>query len=275
MKLVLFSSILLMSVAAYSQSDIRKVDFNNFTYTPACAGEKPTKVRVKNGEFESEKQEDGYVDRFYFKVYNINYGDVTGDGKDDAVMLSICNTGGTGNFTEGFIYSISGGKAVLTARIPGGDRADGGLRDVKIEKGLIVIEYNDGEKNSGACCPEGTITEKLRFTGRRLVPVGSPVKHDLFPTQRVRFAKGASGASLALTIPSDEGKRLIVGARAGQTLTVTVDNDKADVRLLGDVETTNITNGITTKLPKNGDYTVQVTNYEESDLKVTVTIKID
>lgn len=258
-----------------AQGDIRKVDFLNFTFEPSCAGEENTKVTVKNGEFSSEKQEDGYVDRFYFKVFDINYGDVTGDRVDDAVMLSVCNTGGTGNFTEGFVYSMRGGKPTLVARIPGGDRADGGLRDVSIDGGLIVIVYNDPEKTSGACCPEGIVTQKLRVSDNGTIEVGPPIKRDLFPTQRVTFAKGTSGTTLKLTIRANEGKRLVVGARAGQILSVSTNTDKAAVSLEEEAEVTNAPNGFSATLPKNGDYTIRVTNYEDTALIVIVNIKIN
>jgi hypothetical protein len=276
MKFLLVSlAIFILATASFSQGNIRKVDFLNFTYEPSCAGEDTTKVKVKNGEFTSEKQEEGYVDRFYFRVFVIAYGDVTGDRVDDAVMLSVCNTGGTGNFTEGFVYSMKRGRPALVTRIPGGDRADGGLRDVKIEGGLIVLEYNDPEKTAGACCPEGIVTQKLRLTGKKLVEVGAPVKHDLFPTQRVSFARGASSATVNLTIPFNEGARLIVGARAGQTLTFSVNNDKIYFRLLGDTEVTTNATGFQAKLPSNGHYTIQLTNYEAKPMTVTVTIKIN
>ncbi len=76
-----------------AQSDIRKVDFKNFTYEPYCLGEDVQKIKVENGEFFKETEEDGYTDRFYFGVTVDGYGDVDGDGKDEAVISSICNTG--------------------------------------------------------------------------------------------------------------------------------------------------------------------------------------
>lgn len=272
-----FSVVVLLFVAAsaFAQGGIRKVDFRNFTYEPSCAGEDTTKVTVKNGEFSSEKQEDGYVDRFFFKVFNIVYGDLNGDKAEEAVILSVCNTGGTGNFTEGFVYSMKRGKPTLAARIAGGDRADGGLRKAWIEKGLLVIEANDSGQARGACCPGGTITQKVRLSGNKLLNVGQPIVRDLFPPQRVTFAKGSSGATLKLTIPANEGNRLIVGARAGQVLSVSVDNDNASVGLDEGIEMTNNVNGFSATLPKSGDYTIRVTNYEDSAIVVTVNIKIN
>lgn len=239
-----------------------------------CAGDKPEKVTVKNGEFSSEKQMDGYVDRFYFNVMSVAYGDVTGDNRDEAIVLTSCNTGGTGNFTEGFIYSSKAGKPSLLARIPGGDRAYGGLRKARVENGLLVVESNDVGEMGGACCPEYVVTTRYEVQGGKLTEVGNAEKRELFPRQRVTFAKGTSGTTLKETIPANEGKRFVVGARAGQTLTVSVSSDKASVRLLEDAKVTEGVDGFTSKLPKNGNYTIEVSNYEDSDLPITINIKI-
>src|SRR5438045_3047500 len=145
------------SLSAYAQADIHKIDFNNFSYYPSCTGEegKEEKITVKDSEFSSEKKEEEYIDRFFFKVFDIAYGDLNGDKADEAVVQTGCNTGGSGNFTEGFIYSMKAGKPTLLARIPGGDRADGGLRGAKVTGGLLSIEFNDPENTDGACCPLG------------------------------------------------------------------------------------------------------------------------
>ena len=99
---------------ARAQADIRGVDFKNFLYQPSCTdmedGKKPENIKVKNGEFERSKEMEGYTDRFYFEVRGIEYGDLTGDGKDEALILTNCNTGGTGQFTEGLIYTMKAGK---------------------------------------------------------------------------------------------------------------------------------------------------------------------
>ncbi len=258
-----------------AQSDIRKVDLKNFTYEPACTGEKPEKVTVKDGEISREKQEAGYVDRFFFKVFNITYGDVTGDGIDDAVVLSTCNTGGTGNFTEGWVISMRGGRPGVTAHIPGGDRAEGGLRDAQIEGGQLIIRSNDPGEGGGACCPQVVVTTRYKVINGKLSQVGKEERRDLFPRQLVAFARGASSASIELTIPAEEGKRLVVGARAGQTLTVTINTDKISTGLLEEADITETTGGFVAKLPKGGDYTIQLTNYEEAPVKGTVTIRIN
>ena len=259
---------------AEPNQDIRKVDFKNFTYEPQCAGEDTQKVTVKNGEFSREKQEEGYVDHFYFNVTGISYGDLNGDNSEEAVVLTVCNTGGTGNFSEGFIYTLKDAKPVLFMRIPGGDRADGGLRTARVENGQLIVESNDPGEDGGACCPQVVVTTRYDVTSGKLKQVGKQDRRDLFPSQRVSFAKGTSGTTINIKIPPQEGKRYIVGARAGQTLDVSVNTAKASVRLLEDADVKENTNGFSATLAKNGDYTIELTNYETSAIDVTITVRI-
>ena len=69
------SFISIFTVSSFAQSDIRKVNFKNFTYQAYCAGEETEKITVKNGEFSSEKKVEDFIDRFYFNIYSVKYGD--------------------------------------------------------------------------------------------------------------------------------------------------------------------------------------------------------
>jgi len=259
---------------AVLDQSIRNVDFKNFTYEPACAYDDNKKISVKNGEFSYEKPADGYTDRFYFNVFEISYGDLNGDNSEEAIVLTTCNTGGTGNFSEGFIFTMKDGKPSLLTRIPGGDRAEGGLRTGRVENGQLVVESNDPGETGGACCPEFIVTTKYDVSTGKLKQVGKVEKRGLFPTQRVSFPKGSTGTTLTVKIEPEGGKRFVVGAREGQTLDVSVNNNKASLRLLEDAEKTDNTDGFSAVLPKNGDYTIEVSNYEKSAITVTLNIKI-
>lgn len=269
--LFLFSFNLLVS----AQSDIRKIDFKNFTYEPYCAGEETAKVRVKNGEFSSRKVMDGYTDNFYFKAFDFVYGDLTGDGNEEAVVLTVCNTGGTGNFTEGFVFGMNDGKVTLLTGIEGGDRAYGGLREARIENGILIVESNDVGESGGACCPEFVVTSYYKLNGNKLEEAKKSDRYALYPAQRVSFPKGTSGTTLKINVPAQDLKRFVVGARAGQTLTVSINTKNASLRILENADVQDQTTKLTAKLPKNGDYTIEVQNFEETDKEISVTIKIN
>jgi hypothetical protein len=257
-----------------AQTNIRQIDFNNFTYEPYCVGDEAKKISVKNNEFFEEKETDGFTDRFYFKAAPAEYGDFNGDGREEAVILSVCNTGGTGNFSEGFIYELKNGKPSLLTRIEGGDRAYGGLRSAKIVNGVLVVESNDVGENGGACCPEFVVTSRYKLSGGKLIETGKSEKRELYPKKRVSFPKGASGTTFKVTIPAGELKRFVVGAGSGQTLTVSVSGGNVSLRLLEDVKVTEGNNNLVARLPKKGDYTVELQNNAETDAEITVNIKI-
>lgn len=255
--------------------DIRKIDFKNFTYNPFCAGEEPQNVTVKDGEFSEEKQEDGYTDRFSFTIFSVNYGDVNGDGNEDAVVLSTCNTGGTGQFTEGFIYELKDAKPSLVTRIPGGDRAYGGLSEARIEKGILVIESYDVGEQGGACCPEFIVTSRFKFSGGKLVETGKPERKELYPVQKVSFPKGASSTTVKVKYTKeDDRKRFSVGARKGQILRVT-STDKIFAELFkGDAAVKEGTGDFTATLNESGEFVIEVQFFTDTEKEVQVTIEI-
>lgn len=274
--LFLFGFCLLCSSTASAQTDVTKVDFLDFKYPAFCAGDEPRDVTVKDGEFFSEKPEDGYVDRFYFKLIDVAYGDLTGDGKPEAVILSICNTGGTGNFSEGFVFALQAGKPKLITHIPGGDRAYGGLRGACIENGHLIIDSNEVGEMGGACCPEFVVTTKYKLTAGKLVKSGAPLKRPLVPVTRVTFARGTSGKTFNnVRIPAGEAVRYKVGARGGQKLSVSVSSGDAALRLIEDAQVTTGINNFLAVLPSNGDYTIEIENTSIGDIDITVNIKIN
>ena len=271
-RLLLF--FLLLPAAANAQSSIRDVDLMNFEYLPYCIGEKPEPIKVKDGKYFEETDQDGWTERLYFSIFNISYGDLTGDGREEAVVLSVCNTGGTGNFSEGYIYGYSAGGTQLLARIPGGDRADGGLRTASVERGELIVESNDPGELGGSCCPEYIISSRYRLFRGRLIQLDQPTRRDIFPVERVRFPKGTTGVTFKVTIPADEGRRYIVGARAGQSLTVSTDSDDGGLRLLEEVQPVYGINNFLARLPKNGDYTIEIRNHAAETREFLVNIKI-
>lgn len=261
---------------ANANQDIRKIDFKNFTYNPFCVGEEPQNVTVKDGEFLEEKQEDGYTDRFSFTIFSINYGDINDDGNEDAVILSNCNTGGTGQFTEGFVYELKDGKPSLVTRIPGGDRAYGGLVEAKIENGLLVVDSNDVGEQSGACCPEFSVTSRYKITGGKLSEVGKSERRELYPAQKVSFPKGATSTTLTVKFAKeDDRKRFSLSAKKGQIMRVTspdkifVDLHKGDAEASDKPET-----GFTAVFNKDGEIVIEVQFFTDAEKEVSVTMEI-
>jgi len=260
---------------AAAQSNWTGGDLRNFTYEPSCASEESAKpVTVKDGEYSYEKQEDGYIDRFYFKVFDVIYGDLTGDGKDEAIALTVCNTGGTGNFSEGFIFGVQNGKTVQLAILPGGDRAYGGIRKAWIDKGRLVVETNDPGELGGACCPTEIVTSTYKLVGKTLREVIAATKRPIYPSRRVTFQRGKNGTSVTLMILGDEGAELVVRANKGQTMTVTTNNKSVEANFDGESKMTTLDNGFRAVLADSGDQKIRLDNQISRVVTVTITITV-
>lgn len=272
--ILLFFVLFMSAVVSSAQSDIRKIDFKHFTYHPHCASDETQTLTVKNGEFSQEKQMQDYVDRLFFKIFSVTYGDLDADKNDEAIVLSVCNTGGTGNFSEGFVYKLRNGKPQLAVRIGGGDRGYGGLVSAVVKDALLVVERNDPGENGANCCAEFIETRKYRMTNGKLVEIGSPTKRPVVPTQRVSFDRGTSGKSMTVNVPAGEAIRFVVGARERQQLTVSAGNTKAQIRLLEEARITEGVNNFVAILPKSGDYTIEVSNPTDGSISVVLNIKI-
>lgn len=179
------------------KSEIRRVDFLNFTYHPSlCAREYGSygigkTVRVRDGEYKHGRE----WDEVYFGVVNnrIIYGDLTGDGHDEAIVHAACGLMGANyGLSEIFIYTMRNGNAVLLTSISDEDTDRDYHRyyrenpntlagslwriiddGVKIQGGLLTVErFVDGAH----CCPKNIATMNYRWNGDRLLLVGKPLK---------------------------------------------------------------------------------------------------
>lgn len=269
--LFLLSLICAISFSAFAQSDIRQIDFKNFTYDVQIF-ETKEKLTLKDGSFDRNKDDD----KLYFSASVSSYGDLDGDGKEEAVVLTMMNTGGTGNFSSGIIFTMKGGKPVVLTEFEGGDRAYGGLVDARIlNKKLVVEQYDVGEAG-GACCPEFVVTTTFNWNGKELVPVGNKDRRELYPLNRVQFEKGKSMAIIPLKLEKYDRKRFVVGAKKGQTLLVSSPAKGIGFNLFrgeGDVENTE--NGMIVKLKETGDFVFEVENNNENEVSFSITVEIN
>jgi hypothetical protein len=277
MKKVFLTSLFLLTfgLTASAQSSIRQIDFNNFTYKPYCAGEDTRDVTVKNSEYTEEKTSGDYTERFYFKAFAVSYGDLNGDAKEEAFVLTLCSLGSESYFSEGFVYTLKGDKPVLLTRIQGGDRAQGGLRAAKVEKGLFSLERYAVDESNNACCPEFVVTTNYKWNGREFVEVGVPQRRDLFPATPITFEKGKTAVSLNVSIQSGKSKRYVFPGRVGQTLTISTQAKNISVRLVrGAADVNENASGFLAVLNDNSDFIIQIDNISGAPADAVVKIEL-
>lgn len=151
------------TASAQTRADIRQVDFKNFSYR--LEGKL---AQLKNGGRPARNDNEYTVSEA-----KVSYGDLTGDGQEEAIIILGYDGGGTGSFTFGYLYSMQNGRPVLLTTLKGGDRADGGIVSAKIVNSLLVIERNVPERENGIavglCCPKYVETVRYKWDGARLV----------------------------------------------------------------------------------------------------------
>jgi hypothetical protein len=146
-------------------SPIRSVDFENFTF-PAKpiypTGEKYFTLR--NGKYAGRLQ-DGAIEPYPVSLVESVYGDVTGDGNEEAMLVLTENIRGTAIPYYVYVYAMERNKPKLIWSFETGDRAQGGLRQVFAENGELVVElygkdkfvggdlFAEDDSIRGACCP--------------------------------------------------------------------------------------------------------------------------
>ena len=162
---------------ASAQNNIRQIDFKNFTYplsapllghaelkwlgNPKDGYSKRKPIRLING-----------VDTTGFTLQSVEYADVAGKGKEDAIVVLRYEAGGTQNTHYVYIYSFDGGKPKLLAYCHTGDRALYGLSKVYVEDGQLVFELLDPRERTGDCCSTWLVLMRFRWNGSRFEKSG-------------------------------------------------------------------------------------------------------
>ncbi len=274
---VFFSIVFLcLPLSAFAQS-IRQIDFRNFNYEACFDAPKGAKtIRVKNGKYEGKADDE----KVYFEVSSVTYGDLDADGVEEAIVETICSGGGTGRFSDGIVFRYQNGKPVASAHFGMGDRADGGIHEIKFVKGLLKVGRYGG--NHGACCPEYIEIHTLKLTGNKLIEVGKPVKtdyenkYDGSATRRVKFARGANSTILKGVAKTNE--TYLIGAAAGQTMTIRIisQSPRASISLYDEEKGIDqaVNKKLTLKLPTTKDYRLSIIATEgKVNFEIEVTIQ--
>jgi hypothetical protein len=181
---------------------------------------------------------------------------------DEAIVLTVCNTGGTLWADEGLLYTMRNGKPVMLSRIEGGDRANGSIRAVRIEDGLLKVERHEPDFLGRPIGVESIETTTYRLSGSRLLRVGRPV-HRSFrgekSAKRIQFERGATSTVVSGTTSSADF--YVLRALENQTLTVrissTLDNARFEI-IVDDYTMAYRKTEWTGKLESRGDYHIVV-----------------
>jgi len=162
-----------------TDAPIGNFDFRNFSY-PLPRGWQDSdgkEVELINGKRPMEKTEE--VERIGLSYVTTKFFDVTGDGQDDAFVILKIETGGAAIPQLVYVFSWKNEQPEMIWNFRTGDRADGGLKDIRAENGEAVIElfgqdrYIVGELDTAKvtgdeeqlCCPTYFTRSRYKWNG--------------------------------------------------------------------------------------------------------------
>ena len=98
------------------------------------------------------------------KFSDVSYGDIDGDGSDEAIVSLDVLTDGNMARDAVYVFAIIGNRPRAIFFFESGDRAAGGLRKAYADKGRFVLElwgvgntlagYGHADDGNGLCCPK-------------------------------------------------------------------------------------------------------------------------
>src|SRR5260370_5035249 len=165
---------------------IRQIDFKNFTYpslpTKKCSMKQITLVAGSSHAPEPVRRKISSVDCWSVVIGPVTYGDVTGDGDEEAIVDLYAEVGGTEGSQDIYVYTLQEREPVLLWKFATGDRADGGPRRIYAENGELVVELFGvgtapgkklyGTEEVGMATPSHYTRTKYKWNGKRFTQDG-------------------------------------------------------------------------------------------------------
>jgi len=184
-----------------TQSPLGTFDFKNHTYELPRGWQNPdgtTEITLVNGKVapvEAATSEDMDPEtkaavkaerRIGMSYVTTKYFDITGDGEDEALVILKIETAGSAIPQLVYVFTWKDGKPELIWPFRTGDRADGGLKDLRAENGELVVELYGrdrfilGQTETGKitgdeeqlCCPTFFTRSRYKWNGKNFLMQG-------------------------------------------------------------------------------------------------------
>ncbi len=150
---------------------VRAIDWGNQSYR---VGDEA--MQLEGGSW--MREDEGFQESLELDV--VRYGDLTGDGREEAFLHLRYWGGGTGRFDH---IEVRDAERKQLAELIGGDRAEGGISHFEFRKGALHVSYFSPGPTGFACCPVLTFEDVWRWRDGKLRP--TPVDVGCFHDEAV------------------------------------------------------------------------------------------
>lgn len=144
-------------------------------------------VKLVNGAYSEGTGTDQYSVQM---LDTVAFGDLNGDGIEDAAILLVENGGGTGEFESLVAVLNTGGGPSQAGQVQLGDRVQ--IKSIKIDSGTIALDSMVQGPNDPMCCPSQAETQSYRLVGKAL-----------WMTRLTSLTKDAKERSITINTPAD------------------------------------------------------------------------
>ena len=159
-----------------TDSPVGKVDFKNYVY-PLPRGWQDIDGKEATLENGARRRSEEKIGLSYVTT---KFGDVTGDGEDEAFVILKIETAGSAIPQIVYVFTMKTEEPELIWYFRTGDRADGGLKDLRAETGELAIElfgqdrFILGELETSKitgdleqlCCPTFFTRNRYKWNGK-------------------------------------------------------------------------------------------------------------
>jgi uncharacterized membrane protein len=125
------------------------------------------KIKLNDGSYQEKIVPESATELVIKLSDRIAFGDLNGDGAEDAAVILISDPGGSGTFYELAAVINSNGKPQHAASAFLGDRVK--VEDISIRTGQIVIRMVTHQRTDPMCCPSLEVEQKYMLQGDALV----------------------------------------------------------------------------------------------------------
>ncbi len=148
-----------------SLSDLQNAEYTSEWTTGGTA-------RLSGGEYR-ERAAPGSAMQTVIRLVETTFGDLDGDGAEDAAVVLATNGGGSGTFYDLAIVLNQNGEPVHVTSTSLGDRIK--LNSLSIENEQVVVDYIGPGPNDPACCPTQAVVKRfgLQPTLQEQEPAGA------------------------------------------------------------------------------------------------------
>jgi hypothetical protein len=186
-KVLIFLAVIVVPynlVAQNKRGCIRNIDFENQEYF--LQDELTTGMErfpVKNGRFEKPSEKPNFPPDMFFVIDQIKYGDLTGDGHDEAIIFAAYGSGsGNHMVSVTYVFECKNRQPKLLASLKQSDlQKDRPFPiyfytdpNIIIKNKVLYLTYYTGESHIDPNC---RVTFGYRLKDSKLIPTGTIRKH--------------------------------------------------------------------------------------------------